>query len=105
MRALQLLASRGILTPLPLVILATAYRRFDNLFIKVHFYEQTVNDEYFLFSSTKHIVSHRIHKINIYFFFFWQKDKQKRDKNYASVPVTQVSNLFRKVYFCEFFMR
>ena len=40
----------GILTPLPLVILAAAYRRFDNLFIKVHFYEQTVNDEYFLFS-------------------------------------------------------
>ena len=31
----------GILPPLPLVILATAYRRFDNLFIKVHFYEQT----------------------------------------------------------------
>ena len=40
----------GILPPLPLVTLAAAYRRFDNLFIKVHFYEQTVNDEYFLFS-------------------------------------------------------
>ena len=60
----------GISPPLPLVTLVTACRRFDNLFIKVHFYEQTVNDEYFLFSSTKHIVSHRIHKINIYFFFF-----------------------------------
>ena len=40
----------GILTPLPLVTLVAAWRRFDNLFIKVHFYEQTVNDEYFLFS-------------------------------------------------------
>ena len=40
----------GILTPLPLVTLVAACRRFDNLSIKVHFYEQTVNDEYFLFS-------------------------------------------------------
>ena len=42
--------TEGILTPLPLVTLVAACRRFDNLFIKVHFYEQTVNDEYFLFS-------------------------------------------------------
>ena len=55
----------------------------------------------FFFLSTKHIVSYKIHKINIYFFFFWQKDKPKRDKSYASVPMTQVSNLFRKVYFYE----
>ena len=39
------------LTPLPLVTLVAAYRRFDNLLMsyKVHFYEQTVNDESFLF--------------------------------------------------------
>ena len=55
----------------------------------------------FFFLSVMHIVSQKIHKINIYFFFFWQKDKPKRDKSYASVPVTQVSNLFRKVYFYE----
>ena len=34
----------------PLAILVAGLRRFDNLFIKVHFYEQTVNDESFLFS-------------------------------------------------------
>ena len=39
------------LTPLPLVTLVAAYRRFDNLLMsyKVRFYGQTVNDESFLF--------------------------------------------------------
>ena len=58
----------------------------------------------FFFLSTKHIVSHKIHKINIYFFFFWQKDKakkgqklRKRSRN-TGVEFVQESVLLRIFY-------
>ena len=94
----------GSLTPLPLVILAAAYRRFDNLFIKVHFYEQTVNDEYFLFffqlSTSYHI--EYIKSTSIFLFFTKRQTKtgknpRKRSRN-TGVEFVQESVLLRIFY-------
>ena len=71
----------GSLTPLPLVTLAAACRRFDNLFIKVHFHEQTMNDESFLFSLSKHILSREPHKSNIYFLISPQSNRSMQRKS------------------------
>ena len=59
----------------------------------------------FFFLSTVHIVSQKTHKINIYFSLFAMGSVAKMTDIFEKPSMTHVSNLFRKVYFCEFFMR
>ena len=55
----------------------------------------------FFFLSTKHIVSQKIHKINSYFSLFDMGSGAKMADIFEKPSMTQVSNLFRKVYFYE----
>jgi len=60
---------------------------------------------FFFFLSATHIVSQKIHKINIYFSLFDMGHGVKLADIFEKASMIQMSNLFRKVYFCEFFMR